>query len=88
MVLKLRHAWACMVRVQIPMAEFSEWFWGGITNMTWYEKGVLWRERMVEAGYVGDEAWFVDEFGDDVRQSGLNQTVSEISAIAGKRAYS
>ncbi len=57
------------------MAEFSEWFWGAITNMTWYEKGVLWRQRMADAGYLATEAWFIDEFGDDVRQSGLNQTV-------------
>ncbi len=51
------------------LAEFHFGAWSEVTNMTWYEKGVEFRKRMVEAGYDPKvDSWAINELPSSVRK--------------------
>jgi hypothetical protein len=52
-----------------PMAEFHWGGWSAITTMSWYEKGVAFRQAMIDLGYdvAAGDVWEINELPSTVR---------------------
>src|SRR5205814_251069 len=56
------------------MAEFHWGTWSGVTGMTWFQKGVEFRRRMVTAGYEAGDTWAINELPSTTRTDAATRT--------------